>query len=232
MIDFLKEYCTIISYALIGLVFAFASFFLLVNLYHASDVSRVVSVDLDGNSTMQSIKDSLNRIETNLAEFDINHYHGNLTSFQMMTAENKLQNCAAALNNETFQKLFAKNEISIVDVYEFREAYENEVVGKCVIESLSWFTRASEENIADEYLQANEKILSLYLDSMKTDTSYLKKDLLNNSSYYFNTALATSTVHDKVRDGYYDVLSAYRNVVEVVEELSHWFYEETREVAQ
>ena len=64
------------------------------------------------------------------------------------------------------------------------------------------------------------------VDALKNNTAYLKKDLLNNSSYYFNTSTASSGVKDNVRDGFYETLGAYKDASLYVEYLSNWFKNE------
>lgn len=228
MIDFLKQYCKIISYSLLGLIFSFASFYLIVNLYHASEIRKTFVYDPSTNATMQKFQNYLTSIKENLPEIDANKYEGDLTAFQVMSADQKLKACYEELNNEAMQAIMNKNELTIVDIYNLREAFETEVVSKCVVTNLDWFAKAEKNQLNSAYLKGNQTYLRLYLDSILSDTYYLKKDLLNNSSYYFNTSLVTSTVMDKVKDGYYDVMASYTKVAAITDELAQWFSEETK----
>lgn len=226
---FIRQYCKIIAYSLMGLVFAFASFFLIINLYHQSEISRIYPVNFEEDAAMKKFNHSISTIDENLKDFNSNRYKGDLTAFQIMTAHAKLKECSEKLNSDVMKEFQSKKEISIVDVYLLRESFENDVLGSCVVSDLGWFAKASTNQVKSDYLLQNEKLLTIYLDGLKGETSYLKKDLLNNSSFYFNTALVASTLRNNVKDGYYELIASYNKVASITEDLSKWFYEETKE---
>lgn len=226
---FIRQYCKIIAYSLMGLVFAFSSFFLIINLYHQAEISRIYPVDFENDAAMKKFNSSVSAIDENLKDFNANRYKGDLTAFQIMTAHAKLKECSEKLNSDVMKDFQTKKQLSIIDVYYLRESFENDVLGSCVVSDLGWFAKASTNQVKSDYLLQNERLLSLYLDGFKSETSYLKKDLLNNSSFYFNTALVATTLRNNVKDGYYELMSSYNKVASVAEDLSKWFYEETKE---
>ena len=69
-------------------------------------------------------------------------------------------------------------------------------------------------------------MIQLYINSLLDETSYLKKDLINNSSYFFNTSIASSSIKDNTRDGFYEVMGAYNKAASFVEYISHWYKDE------
>ncbi|MEG2283148.1 MAG: hypothetical protein RSB99_00770 [Bacilli bacterium] len=208
MKDFLKQYCKIVSYSFLGLVFAFASFYLIINLYHQAEIAKTFSVSISTDATVGRYNNMLDAIKSNLSNFDVNNYKGKLTSFQMMGANQKLTECYQELNNDVMKDFQKKTELSIVDIYQLRESFENNILGKCVVSDLMWFANATENKIDSPFLKQNEKMLNLYLNGLKSETSYLKKDLLNNSSYYFNTELVSNTIRNNVKDGYYELMTS------------------------
>ena len=66
----------------------------------------------------------------------------------------------------------------------------------------------------------------LHINSLLNETTYLKKDLLNNSSYFFNTSIASSSIKDNTKDGFYEVMSSYNQAASFVEYMSEWFKNE------
>ena len=72
-------------------------------------------------------------------------------------------------------------------------------------------------------------MIKLYVNSLLTETSYLKNDLLNNSSYFYNTSIASASVKNNTKDGFYEVLNAYDRAASFVEFVSNWFYNEVEE---
>lgn len=226
---FFNQYCKIIAYSLCGLVFAFASFFLIINLYHHLEISKKVTISFTTDAAMVKYQNSVDNINMYLTGFDINKYQGSLSSFQAMAADQKLRKCYELLNNDVMKEFINKAEISIIDIYELRESFENDLMGTCVLGELIWFTQADSNNINNVYLKDNQKLLELYINGLKSETNYLKKDLLNNSSYFFNTQLVSDTLRHNVKDGYYELMASYNKVSGLVELLSEWFYNETKE---
>ena len=225
MIDFLKQYCQIIAYSLMGLVFAFASFFLLINMYHQSEISKVYTISSSyRTSIIDSYLTSVQNTKNNLARINSNTYQGSLTSSQAQTAYQKLNTCVAALSNDTLTNTLDKSQVNIVDVYYLRESYENEAVGKC-LSNLSWFASASEKEITNTFLLQNEKVLGLYIKELARKTSGLKSRLLNNSSYHFTTYISAIT-YDEVSNSFTEFMDAYSDVAALTEELSNFLREE------
>ena len=71
-------------------------------------------------------------------------------------------------------------------------------------------------------------MLQYYMDDILEDVSYLKKDLVSNSSYFYNTDITNSMIKNNVRDGFYEVLSSYQRTLNFVELIYDWFMESGR----
>lgn len=223
MMDFLKQYLKIISYVCTGLVFVFASFYILANLYHYYELRKDYLVSFNNNELTMIVDSNLAQIEANLNSYNQQTYKGKVSNSNMLMVKQNLTNCVDAFNNETVNNLRSKNKITIIDVYNLRESYENDILNKCIVNNLSWLT-AVDDSYGSKYLVNNKDITTLYVDSLLTaNTSYLKKDLLNNSSYYYNTSIASSSVKDNTRDGFYEVMDAYNRASKFVLYVSNWY---------
>lgn len=221
--DFLKQYLKIISYVCTGLVFVFASFYILANLYHYYELRKDYLASYNNDELTMIIDSNLAKIESNSNIYNPAAYHGKISNSNMLMIKQNLSNCVNAFNNETVNELRSKNKITIIDVYKLRESYENDVLNKCIVNNLSWLTTV-DDSFGSKYLVNNKEITSLYIDSLLTAyTSYLKKDLLNNSSYYYNTSIASSSIKDNTRDGFYEVMDAYNRASKFVLYVSNWY---------
>ena len=220
--EFIKEYLRIVSYSLLGLVFAFASFYLLANLYHYLEIRKDFIADFSNQSMVVSVDDSLNKIKSNITKFNPNKYNGNIELITMNKIKTNLDNCINSIDNDQFKELKTKKRINILDVYKLRESYEDKVYNTCIVNNLYWLT----ENAPSGYLKNNEELTKYYFEALKSSTSYLKKDLINNSSYFYNTSVASTTVKDDTKDGYYEVMEAYNKAANYVLYLSEWFNKE------
>lgn len=221
--DFIKQYLKIISYICSGLVFAFASFYLLANLYHYFELRKDYITNYDEQLLVIKVNDTLNKIKENADSFDPNTYKGNISTNNMLLIKNGFNACISSFNNETVTAMHGKNKITILDVYNLREAYENSILNRCIVGNMYWLATDIDESFGSTYLFNSKEINKMYIDSLLSSTSYLKKDLLNNSSYYYNTAIASSSMLDNTRDGFYEVMDAYNRAANFVLYLSDWF---------
>lgn len=220
--DFLKQYVKIMNYALMGLVFGFAFFYLFSNAYHYLEIRKDFYIDDSTQLLFTKLQEKMEHVEQNISKFNSTTYSGNLPSTRMLAIQNNLQTCTQKFNNETIRSIQDKKKISIVDVYQLRESYENDILSDCIIYNLHWTTTITEENFNSPYLVQNQPLIQLYVDSLRTETSYLKKDLINNSSYFYNTNVASS-IKNNTRDGFYEVISSYDKAASFVEYISNWF---------
>ena len=144
----------------------------------------------------------------------------------MLLIYQNLNSCVNYFNNDTFSTIKNSDSVSITDVYRLRESYDNDILSGCIVTNLYWTMSVNSDNINSPYLIANKEMFKLYINSLLKETSYLKKDLLNNSSYYFNTSIASASIKDNTKDGFYEVMGAYNRAADFVELISNWFKNE------
>jgi len=224
--EFIKQYIKIINYALMGLAFGFACFYLLSNSYHYLEVRKDYAVNFDDQPLIQEIESKMSRISQNISVFNVNTYNGDIPNSRMMVIQQGLKGCINSFSNETYKSIKEKDKISIIDVYQLRESYENDILSSCIVTNLYWTTTVKKDNFNSSYLVSNNEMIDLYVNSLLNETSYLKKDLLNNSSYFFNTSIASSSIKDNTKDGFYEVMGAYNKAASFVEFVSVWFRNE------
>lgn len=224
--EYLKDYIKIMAYMLIGLVFAIASFYLFINVFHSLEISREYPIVMSDATLVNDYDQRIKTIEKNISTFQVSTYKGEVNSTKMMLIQQNLKQCTLILKDTYLEEIRNNTSIDIVDVYKLRDSYENKILSDCIINNLYWTLSLKENNISSTYLENNQELLKMYVNSLKNKTSYLKKDLLNNSSYFFNTSTANSGVSDDIRDGLYEVLDAYKDASLYVEYLSEWFKNE------
>lgn len=224
--EFLKQYLKIINYAMMGLVFMFVSFYLLSNAYHYLEIRKDLIIDFNSQPLVNSLDKKIEKVNQNLSTISVNTYHGSIPVNQMQLIYFNLKSCKESFQNETIQFMRDKKKITIIDVYQLRESYENNILSNCIVNNLYWLTTITPETFSSPYLLNNQSMIQLYINSLLDETSYLKKDLLNNSSYFYNTSIASTSVKDNTRDGFYEVMSAYNKAISFVEFVSDWFTNE------
>ena len=224
--NFLKQYINFINYALMGLAFGFASFYLLANAYHYLEIRKDFVDDFDSQPLITNIQEKINRVRTNISSFNANTYNGKVPTSKMIVISSNLNTCVNSFNNDTMQSMRGKQKLSIIDVYNLRESYENDILSDCIVNSLYWTTSLTDDNFNSKYLINNSNMMKLYVNTLLNSTSYLKKDLINNSSYFFNTSIASASIKNNTKDGFYEVIDAYNKAADFVEFVSNWFNNE------
>ena len=217
---FLKQYLKLISFSLMTLVFMFSSFYLFANLYHYFEIRKDFYTNFDTQSLVLNLDEKLGKIQENISSYDANTYAGSVPTNQMTLVSQNLNQCVTYFKNDYLNSMRGKNKISIVDVYNLRETYENEILNGCIINNLYWTTNP---NFSSDFLNNNKDLSKMYIDSLLSRTSYLKKDLINNSSYYYNTSVSSTSVKDNTRDGFYEVMEAYNEAADYLLYVSNWF---------
>lgn len=226
--EFFKQYLKIINYAMMGLVFVFSGFYLLSNAYHYLEIRKDLIIDFDSQPLVKNLDQKVEKINNDLSSFSINNYQGDISTNQMQLIYFNLKSCVESFQNETMKSMKNKKRLTIIDVYQLRESYENNILSSCIVNNLYWLTTINSATFPSTYLLNNQDMIQLYINTLLDETTYLKKDLLNNSSYFYNTSIASSSVKDNTRDGFYEVMSAYNKAINFVEFISDWFTREVR----
>jgi len=223
--NFIKKYFKIIGYMVLSLVFMFSSFYLLANAYHYLEIRKDYVVNLDQLPVVQELENNLAQVQENINSFDPNNYHGSVPTNNMNMVKENLNNCLLYFKNDTYNEIRQKTKISIIDVYKLSDSYDEQILNNCVVNNLNWVTGETNDYISG-YLVDTKDMNKMYVHSLVTSTSYLKKDLLNNSSYYYNTNISSSSVKDNTRDGMSEVLEAYNKASKYLLYISDWFKKE------
>ncbi len=224
MKKFLKQYFSIINYSIMGIVFGYAFFYLFINMYHYQDIRRVYNTTVKDEMLVKKVDSRLKLIENNINSFDVNKYHGQLDASRLNLVSANLKTCIKYYNNSTYNDLKKKKSISIIDVYNLREAYENEVLNGCIVKNLYWVSAIEKTDFTS--LKSNAVLLSYYFKDILATTNYLKKDLLNNTSYSFSTEIFSKEIKNASKEGFYEVMNAYNSSLNIVEYISNWLKDE------
>jgi len=224
MMDILRQYFNFIGYALIGVAFGFAFFYLFLNVNHYFEVRRSFSFDGATDNTVIKIKDNLEKIKSNINTPITSEYVNGLNINDITSVKNRFNVCINVLESEELNKVVNDEIIDIKDVYNFRELYENELSSSCLVNQFIPLTTGN--GPLSKMLGTKDKELySLILNDLINSTEYVKNDLLNNSSYYFSTEISLVTGKDLTRDSFYQVLSSYEKSTSFLLDLSNRYKE-------
>ena len=213
---FVNEYTKIAAYAFLGIIFSYASFYFIANIYHYQEIRKEVSISLKENDTYVKIEQNLEKVKT-VTEINVDSYHGSVDSFSLLSLRSSLTNCEESMNNEVFQSYGKKGKINIKDVEDFRETVVNEVINTCLIENMYSLTSKDSKY---KFLESDKKYIKSEIESINQRAEIINKQLNNNSSFYFNTEFARKNVYNDVYDSFQYLLDIYKDTSDLVLEIS------------
>lgn len=225
MKEILKEYAKIFSYTVTGIVFIFASFYLIMNVYHMQEVASSFPLYINEDENYKEIKEKIANIDkyTNVS---INKSKTTASKEFLATLNAKLKYCSSALNNEVFKELETKKTMNIKDVYNLRNSVNANVINGCLVEQLHYLTYYDNKDGNSNGLTNYSNYIKLNIDTISNQLNYIDKDILNNSSYYYNSSNANLSVMEKHKDMYDSIMTTYKEAASLVEMLSKWLYDE------
>lgn len=221
----LKEYAKVFSYTITGMVFVFASFYLIINIYHYEEVRDTFTVNMSDDINYKSIESRITNI-TKYTNVNVNKRKGKADKKFLSNLQSKLNYCNEALSNDEFKNLKEKKELSIKDVYNLRNALNAKVINGCLVEQLHYLTYYNDKDGSSDGLTKYSDMIKLNIDTISSKLNYIDKDLLNNSSYYYTTTTTKASVMNKPQDMFNDIMTTYDESASLVETLSKWLYEE------
>ena len=154
---FINEYTKVAAYAFLGIIFSYASFYLIANIYHYQEIHKEVAVNISDIDSYQNIKKNLIKVSNN-NKTNISSYNGSVDSMRMLEFKSMLDSCYTTMNNEEFKSLENKVKLNIKDVENFRQVVINNVINDCLVEQLYHFTS---EDINISFLEKDKKYLKL-----------------------------------------------------------------------
>lgn len=219
---FINEYTKIFAYTILGIIFAYASFYLFGNIYHFQEVRKQYDIKVDETDNYHNVVVNMERVKKNI-EPDVNSYKGTTDKLMMIQLKSGLSNCVTNINNNDFKKLSEKKKITIVDVDNFRQLLVNNVVNDCLIEDLYFITSPKQDV---KFLEQDRYLIKLEMDSINKRTEYINKYINNNSSLSFQTDSAKNNVFDSVGDSFQYLLDIYEDSSKLVLEISNKYSKE------
>lgn len=207
----------VVSYIMITIVLGFAFFLFFINLYHMNEVNTKYIKSDEELVVSKDIKKEISIIENKLDNVDLTLYTDKENYELLSDTFTRLNSCVSILNDKKLYDSMDRKEMSMLDIYKFQEDYENIVVNECLVKQLYGISNFSgKEDVMNKFIKNN-------VDTILTDVSYVKNNLLNNSSYYFTTNSAKVNVFDLNKESYYQIISSYRKSVNFVDMITDWY---------
>ena len=217
MKEFLKEYTKIIVSILCTVLFSLGFYNIFINLLHQNHISQnIVVSNLDNN--YNAFQENVLKISNNLN----NYVYKDDSYYDIRTMEKlrgNLKICFDFLNDdEGLSGIKLNDHIKPFDLYQINSYFVNEIINRCWISSLGFINL--EENDYEGYF---DDVFPQYDRSVKlltNNSNYVKDELLNNSSYHYNTLVTKNTVRNDFLSQYNMVINNYKVFSDIIVEIS------------
>lgn len=206
-----------VSYLIITFIMGLSFFLLFINIYHCNEVNYVYEKDVEEFFVSNVLKEEISAISLKLTTVNLENYTDNSNYSLLVDTNDRINKCVSILNSENLYNSLDKEKMNILDIYEFQENYENNIVDECLVKQLYGIVDLGDESdIMNNFIKNN-------IDIILTDVSYVKNNLLNNSSYYFSTNASKNNVFNLYKESYYQIVSSYRKTVNFVDMVTEWY---------
>jgi len=217
---FFGEYVKIISRSIMGLIFGLGFFYILLNAFHASSIDKSVYVS-ESDVYYSNYMNNVMQIKKNLDSY---RYDSNKFAFGMPTLQkisSEISSCYNILNSKEAILGYSEGmEIGYKEVYNLNNYFINDLSDEYFVSNLSWVLRDDElKNSTFGKRVANYNAIN---DILAYNGSYLKDELRDNSSYYYNTSISNAMIRDNLNSSYRMVARNYYDFSQIVLDLSEY----------
>jgi len=191
MKNFIKDYLKLIAYATTGLVFVFASFYLMMNYNHNEELKKQIYI---GSSEVNYLnhQEILSNLNKNLTNF--NSKKNTNASFRRMA--NSLRDCYNVLQSkDSFANIETNKEYTAYEIYKLGSNFQTTVLNMCWNNSLSYLKNQdnTESNTIPQEFKEVAPFIESYVSSINNNISDSLKEIENNSSYFYTTNITSAT---------------------------------------
>ena len=221
---FINEYTKVLAYTFIGLLFAYCSFFFILNIYHYQEVRKTYNINIQKNEDYKSIIKNIDLIKDNI-DVDVDNYNGSSNKLAMFTLQKNINSCLDDIDNNYLKSLKNKKSVDIKDAEKMKTVLVNDVINLCLIEKLYYVTYNNDDI---KFLQKDAALLKSNIDGINVDGDFINKNIGSNSSLYFTTFDSSNNIYSKVGNNYEQLLNIYKRSTDVFLTISSKFGEEVR----
>ena len=221
MRSFFKEYIHIIVSVVCTLIFGLGFYYILLNAFHASAINKKVLVS-SNDVFYSNYQTNVSSIKRNLDNYKYSENHFEYDMVTMEKVYSKLRICYDYLEDseEGLLKYGNDAEIGYIEVFNLNNYFLNSLVDKCFTSNISWIIY--EEKLKGYELTEDVSVYNDIVNILGSNADYIKSELRDNSSYYYNTAISNAMVRNNLNSSYQSVAKNYYDFSKVILRLSNY----------
>ena len=216
MKKFIKNYINIVAYSFTGLIFMFASFYLLINYYHYEELKKPLYVS-ENDISYKNYNDKLNKIKLNLENYDSKGMKNK--DFDVMY--NHLLSCYNVMNKDSLSNMKVNTYYHPIDIYNIGANFQSNNLNVCWALHLSYLTK---DSVPSKFKNISPMIVN-EIGFLTNETNNALSEIKNNSSYFYTTNITSATIRSYLYSDYQIITNSYNQFADIILTLSNMINE-------
>lgn len=211
----LEKYLHFVLIILLVLVFSISSYYLIINIFHNSSMNKKVYVS-ESDVYYKKYKNNIMEIKENLSNYQYNKNIHKYDYNTMNSLHSKIKYCYNILNSND-NGLVAQSYLSYNDVNNLNNWFINSYIDKCFTTNLLSINNLSNSKLKQQFINSRFSI-----DILTNNSLYIRDELKDNSSYYYNTNYFNTKIRNNLESSYQFILHNYSDFSNIILELSSY----------
>lgn len=223
MKEFFEELLLLLSQCILVVCLAFASFLFLINFYHYKEISYSEQFDLKDNVNYQEYKKIMNNVDKkmNSVNYDLVNYSNTAKPIYEY-----YKTCKKDIDAGSFSALENKKSINSLDIYNANTDILRKYNGSCIFFIPYNITLINKNNKPSVSFDSTKKITDDKADIIISNSDYLIRAQLGNSSYSFVTDNVRMGVYNKTYNEMRLTINNYKLMASLLNDVADWYVDE------
>ncbi len=214
MKDFFAEFLKLLADGVLIICFAFASFLLIVNIYHYKEITYAVPTTLNDNVDYKNYKLTLQQVDNKMKSVKYSSSSPAKPIFQYYDS------CAKAISEGAFDKFGAKSSLKTMDIYTANEEMIKIYNNKCL-----FFISNNISNVTKnaKSFDNTKKLVDEKSKIIIDNADYLRRAQLANSSYNYTTDNTRRGIFNKTDNEIKLTINNYKLMASLLNDIANWY---------
>lgn len=222
MREVLVEFIKLLANCVLVLCLSFATFMLMINLYHSREIASQYSTDNISNFDYMDYQDIMKKVDKKMKSVD---YENSSDRQKAESIYKYYEICKKDLSESTFANIASTKTFNTKIIYESNYEMINKV-GKTCLYSFPYnisklYGKNVPKNLKTVSDFANEKE-----DAIADSTNYLIKSCFQNSAYHYTTNVFKLTISDRTKMEYDLTVNNYKLLASSLDDIADWYVSE------
>ena len=220
MKNILYEFLKLLGSAILMICFAFASFLLIINLFHYKEISKPQGINLTENKDYLEYKDLMSDIDAKMKTVNFNDLKLKNTAKPIYE---KYSACIKSLKESTFEGLKDQDSITVLELYNANNEMLDEYNNLCISDIIYTIDEIGKTNKYKNNFNTIKKSIEIKQKIMLDNTDYLTKSSLNNSSYSFSTDSTKTGIYNKINNELKLTITDYKLMSSILNDIASFY---------